>query len=160
MGHFGPILRILWQIRIFIKNPFLPVFSNFGQVLLCKISEKTNERILRYSGLTDTHTDRRTDGQAWIYRTLPACRGSKNKDHALSWNLQKVSTWKVYKYIWIFNLKVPSPLDKEDDRWCYFPNVSKNAFQSIQYTCKAGMGEILNEKDTFCEKKAKTVVKN
>ena len=64
LGHFGPILPILGQIRIFIKNPFLPVFFNSGQVLLCKISEKTNEWILRYSrfrrkdGLMDGRTDK------------------------------------------------------------------------------------------------------
>ena len=62
LGHFGPILPILGQKWIFIKNPFLPVFFNSGQVLLCKISEKTNEWILWYSsyGQTDGQTDTRT----------------------------------------------------------------------------------------------------
>ena len=81
LGHFGPILPIFGQIWIFIKNPFLPVFFISDQVLLCKISEKTNEQILRYSGFrrTDGRTHGHTDGRTWIYRTLPACRGSKKR---------------------------------------------------------------------------------
>ena len=64
LGHFGPILPIFGQIWIFIKNPFLPVFFNSDQVLLCKISEKTNERILRYNRFR--RTDLRTDKHEFI----------------------------------------------------------------------------------------------
>ena len=58
---FGPFLHISEQTRIFLENQFLSLFSASIFLLLCRISEKTNEQILSKIGYR--HTYEQTDTQ-------------------------------------------------------------------------------------------------
>ena len=48
-------------------------------LLLCKISEKTNEQILRKVGYR--YTDGQTHGQAWVHTSSSAKGGPKKKEY-------------------------------------------------------------------------------
>ena len=47
LGLFGPFLPIFEKMRIFPKNPALSLFYIYGPLTSLKISEKSNEPILR-----------------------------------------------------------------------------------------------------------------
>ena len=70
---FRPLLSILVQTRIFLENPFLSLLFVSRSLLLCNISEKTNEQIPRKTDYRrkDVRPDIRTHGQAGRHRTFP-----------------------------------------------------------------------------------------
>ena len=74
--------------KFFFKNLAASLTRYHGQLLSCKIPEKTNDSVLRKlsDGWMDrqidwrTQTDRKTDRWKWFYRTLSHWRqASKNK---------------------------------------------------------------------------------
>ena len=70
------------QIRIYMDEPLLSLFSVSRFVSLCKISEITEEKITRKTGYR-RFPERRTDRQAYIYKTfLP--EGSNETTHQQS----------------------------------------------------------------------------
>jgi hypothetical protein len=65
-------------MRIFPKNPALSLLCLYGPLTSCKISEKTNEPIMRKVCY------RRTSWLRWIYRIFPVNRGSKKRSYIWS----------------------------------------------------------------------------
>ena len=76
-----PIAPNFGKIRIFHKKTNPSLFYILWCLSCCKVSEKSNERILRKvrygrkdgrtEGRTDRRTEGRTEGQGWNYRTPP-----------------------------------------------------------------------------------------
>ena len=77
-GLFRPFFPIFEKIRIFPKNPALSLFYFYGPLTSCKISEKTNEPIMRKVCY------RRTSWLRLIYRIFPVNRGSKKRSYIWS----------------------------------------------------------------------------
>ena len=68
LGHFGAFLTlkrgITGQLEFSRKKP-MKHFNPYFEEHLCKISEKSKARLLRYLG-TDGRTDERTDGRTRV----------------------------------------------------------------------------------------------
>ena len=61
LGHFWPFLIFFAQWGFFQKNLALSLITRYGPLKPCKVSEKTNEPILRK--LVDRRKDGQTDGR-------------------------------------------------------------------------------------------------